>query len=85
MILGLVIISIISGIGVTLVGYYTPFMILVRHTRTSWKDPLILGHFALTSASRPYSWPLEQAFFRRSKFRRVMLCGLDIKPYVRCL
>ncbi len=31
MILGLVIVSIISGIGITLIGYYTPFMILCKH------------------------------------------------------
>ncbi len=84
MIMGLVVISIVSGIGITLIGYYTPFMILVRHSSTSWRNPLLSSHFLLTCASRPYSWPLESASFRRSKFRQVMLCGLDIKLYVRC-
>lgn len=40
LILGLVVISIVSGIGITLIGYYTPFMILVRHTSTIRKDLL---------------------------------------------
>lgn len=47
MILGLVIISIVSGIGITLVGYYTPFMILVRHIPIPWKDSLLLATFYL--------------------------------------
>jgi len=41
MILGLVIISIGSGIGITLIGYYTPFMILVRHFQMFGRDTLL--------------------------------------------
>ncbi len=49
-----------------------------------WEGYPPVRPFLLTSASRPYSWPLELASSQRSKFRRVTLCGLHIKLYVSC-
>ena len=39
MILGLVIVSIVSGIGITLIGYYTPFMIICKFFQYLFTPP----------------------------------------------
>lgn len=60
MILGLVLISIVSGIGITVIGYYTPFMILVRSITKTLETSSFGTHFASYTTSE--AMPPDSAF-----------------------